>query len=75
MGGHKWFKSGLKGLYLPMQLTDWLLLEVALLLLGLTQISSTKYGFNHLSVIESHLWLQPKVYSIRLYSFNKPELF
>jgi hypothetical protein len=51
MGGHKWFKSGLKGIYLPMQLTDWLLLKVALLLLGLTQISSTKYGFNHLYLL------------------------
>jgi hypothetical protein len=30
-----------------MQLTDWLLVEVALLLIGLIQISLTKSGFNH----------------------------
>jgi hypothetical protein len=35
-----------------MQLTDWLLVEVALLLIGLTQISLTKSSFNHPSVIE-----------------------
>jgi hypothetical protein len=29
-------------LYLPMQLTDWLLVEVALLLIGPTQISFVK---------------------------------
>jgi hypothetical protein len=27
------------GIYLPAQLTDWLLVEVALLLIGLTKIS------------------------------------
>jgi hypothetical protein len=34
----------LDGIYLPMQLTDWLLIEVALLLIGLTQTS--KIGFD-----------------------------
>jgi hypothetical protein len=38
-----------------MQLTDWLLVEVALLLIGLTEISLTKTSFNHPSVIESLL--------------------
>ncbi len=32
-------KSSLNGIYFPMQLTDWLLVEVALLLIGLTKIS------------------------------------
>jgi hypothetical protein len=32
----------------PMQLADWLLVEVALLLIGLTQISFSKTGFDHL---------------------------
>ncbi len=32
----KWFQSGLNGIYFPRQLTDWLLVEVALLLIGLT---------------------------------------
>ncbi len=41
-----------------MQLTDWLLVEVAQLLIGLTQISWTKSGFNHPSVIDSPLWLR-----------------
>jgi hypothetical protein len=45
--------TGLNGIYLPMQLTDWLLVEAALLLIGLTQISLTKSGFDHPSVIES----------------------
>jgi hypothetical protein len=35
----------LDGIYLPMQLTDWLLVEVALLLIGLTQISFAKNWF------------------------------
>ncbi len=43
--------------YLPMQLTDWLHVEVALLLIRLTQFSLRKSGFNHPSVIESSLWL------------------
>jgi hypothetical protein len=34
LGGKKWFKTG--GIYLPTQLTDWPLVEVALLLIGLT---------------------------------------
>jgi hypothetical protein len=29
---------GLNAIYLPMQFTDWLLVEVALLLIGLTRI-------------------------------------
>jgi hypothetical protein len=37
-----------------MQLTDWILVEVALLLIGLTKISFSS-GFNHTSVIESPL--------------------
>jgi hypothetical protein len=40
------------------QLTDWLLVEVALLLIGLTKISETKSGFDHPSEIESPLWLR-----------------
>jgi hypothetical protein len=45
-----------------MQLTKWLLVEVALLLNGLAQISLTKSGFDHLSVIKSplRLWAQKK---------------
>jgi hypothetical protein len=31
----------LNGIYLTMQLADWLLVEVALLLIGLTKISKT----------------------------------
>jgi hypothetical protein len=38
-----WFEWNL---YLPMQLTDWQLVQVALLLIGLIQISSTKICFN-----------------------------
>jgi hypothetical protein len=41
-----------------MQLPDWLPVEVALLLIGLTKIYLTKLGFDHLSVIESPLRLQ-----------------
>jgi hypothetical protein len=42
----------LKGkLYLPMQLTDCLLVEVVLLLIGLIKISMTKSSFNHPSPI------------------------
>jgi hypothetical protein len=40
-----------------MQLTDWSLVEVALLLIGLAQISLTKSGFNQPSVMESPLRL------------------
>jgi hypothetical protein len=39
----------------PMQLTNWILVELALLLIGLTKISFTISGFNHTSVIESPL--------------------
>jgi hypothetical protein len=38
-----------------MRLTDRLLVEVALLFIGLTKFSLTKSGFNHPSVIESPL--------------------
>jgi hypothetical protein len=31
----------------PMQLTDWLLVVLAILFIGQTQISLTKSGFNH----------------------------
>jgi hypothetical protein len=41
-----------------MQLTDWLLIEVALLFIGLTKVSWTKTGFDHSFVIESPLRLQ-----------------
>jgi hypothetical protein len=51
-------KSGLNGIYLPMQFTDWLLVEAALLLIGLTKISQAKSGFDHPSVIESPLRLR-----------------
>jgi hypothetical protein len=37
--------SGSNGIYLPMQLTDWLLVEVALLLVGLSKISFVKNWF------------------------------
>jgi hypothetical protein len=33
----------LDGIYLPIQLTNWLLVEVALLLIGLAQISLQKF--------------------------------
>ncbi len=46
--GKKWFYTGLDGIYLAMQLTDWLLVEVALPLIGLTQISFVKVGFDRL---------------------------
>jgi hypothetical protein len=48
-------KSGFNGIYLPMQITCWLLVVVTLLLIGLAQISLTKSGltthlqWNHLS--------------------------
>jgi hypothetical protein len=38
-----------------MQLIDRLLVEVALLLIGLTKISLTESGFDHTSVIKSPL--------------------
>jgi hypothetical protein len=34
MGGKKWYESGLNDIYLPIQLPDWLLFEVVLLLIG-----------------------------------------
>jgi hypothetical protein len=34
MGGKKGHESGLNDIYLPVQLTDWLLVEVVLLLIG-----------------------------------------
>jgi hypothetical protein len=42
----------------PIHLIDWLLVEVALLLIGLTKISLTKSSFYHPSVIESSLRLR-----------------
>ncbi len=50
-----------------MQLTDWLLVEVMLLLIGLTQISLTKSGFNHPSEIESPLSLWAQGVSVTSY--------
>jgi hypothetical protein len=47
-------------IYLPMQLTDWLLVEVALLIIGLTQIFLTKSGFGHPFVKESPFRLPPQ---------------
>ncbi len=41
-----------------MQVPDWLLVEMALLLIGLTKISLKKSSFDHLFVIESPLRLQ-----------------
>jgi hypothetical protein len=38
------FNPDLNGIYLRIQLTDWLFVEVALLLIGLTKISWTKSG-------------------------------
>jgi hypothetical protein len=38
LGGKRNFYTCLNGIYLHMQLIDWLLVEVALLLIGLTQI-------------------------------------
>jgi hypothetical protein len=37
----------LNGIYLTLQLTDWLLVEVALLLISQTKISLKKAGFDH----------------------------
>jgi hypothetical protein len=45
-----------------MGLTDWLLVDVALLFIGLAKFSLTKSGFNHPSVIESPLRLPPLRY-------------
>ncbi len=38
-------KSSFCKIFLPIQLTDWLLVEMALLLIGLTQISFVKNWF------------------------------
>jgi hypothetical protein len=37
--------TGLDGIYLPLQFADWPLFEVALLLIGLIQISFVKNWF------------------------------
>jgi hypothetical protein len=37
--------TGLDGIYLPKQFTDWPLVEVALVLIGLTHISFNKNQF------------------------------
>jgi hypothetical protein len=34
ISGKKWYESGLNDIYLPIQITDWLLFEVVLLLIG-----------------------------------------
>jgi hypothetical protein len=48
---YRWVvKSGLNGIYLPVHHTVWLLVEVALLLIGLTQISLTKFGFIYIYI-------------------------
>jgi hypothetical protein len=54
-----WSKSGLNVTFLPMQLTDRLLVVMSLLLIGLTQISWGKTSFDHPFVMESLLWLKP----------------
>jgi hypothetical protein len=46
-------EGGFNGIYFPLQLTDWPLFEVVLLLIGRTKISVTKSSFNHQSAIES----------------------
>ncbi len=51
-----------------MQLSDWLLVEVALLLIGLIQIFLTKSGFNHMSAIESPLSLWAQGVSVTSYA-------
>ncbi len=37
IGGQKWFLSSLNGIYLPMQVTDWLLVQMLLLLISQTK--------------------------------------
>jgi hypothetical protein len=39
VGGKRQFETGLNGMCLPIELTDWLLVDVAFLLIGLTKIS------------------------------------
>jgi hypothetical protein len=50
--GKKKFLTGLKGLYLFMQLTDWLSLSGAAAHCCLAKIFLPKTSFNHPSVIE-----------------------
>ncbi len=38
-------KTGLDGIYLPLQFADWPLVDVVLLIIGLTQISFVKNWF------------------------------
>jgi hypothetical protein len=49
---------GLNGIYLPVQLNDWLSVVVALLFIGLSKISLTKSSIDQPSLIESPLRLQ-----------------
>jgi hypothetical protein len=61
----------LNGIYLPVQLTNWLIVEVVLLLIGLTKILYTESGFDLLSVKESLLRLRARekeVYTVRTYT-------
>jgi hypothetical protein len=57
---HYWWrvKSSFEWNLPPQATTDWLPVEVALLLIGLTKISYTKSGFNHLSLNESPVRLR-----------------
>jgi hypothetical protein len=56
LGGKKQFQTGLDGIYTsPMQVTDWPLVEVALLLIGLTHASFTKPVLTLLEEINSLL--------------------
>ncbi len=61
----------LNEIYHPMQLTNWLLVEVALLLIGLTKISVTKFGFNHTTLIESPLRLSSQHGQKKLPAYSK----
>ena len=45
LGGKKWFLTGLNGIYLPVGYADWLLVVVALLLVGQFQICYVKIRF------------------------------
>jgi hypothetical protein len=60
-----------------MHITDWLLVEVALLLIiGRTKISLTKSGFNNPSAIESPLKLPPLVLNLKNTHLHAPaEIF
>jgi hypothetical protein len=48
--------TGLNGIYLPLQFTEALFVEVVLLLIGLPKISLTKSVFNHPSVYIIASW-------------------